>query len=200
MYARGMTTRNISDTIMDIYGFDVSEGFISDVTDKLLPKITGMAVTSARRCISGSLHRRNSLRCKGRGRRTQEGCVYCSRHICERTQGRSWHLHWGENESAKYWLSILNELKNRGVKDILIVCADGLTGIKDAIEAAFPQTEYQRCIVHQVRNTLKYVSDKDRKAFANDLRRIYGRTQRRTRPWRALTEPLRNGSRNILTR
>ena len=79
----------------------------------------------------------------------------------------------GENESAKYWLSVLNELRNRGVKDILILCADGLTGIKDAIAAAYPQTEYQRCIVHQVRNTLKYVSDKDRKAFANDLKTIY---------------------------
>ena len=76
----------------------------------------------------------------------------------------------GENESSKYWLTVLNELKNRGVKDILILCADGLTGIKEAINAAFPKTEYQRCIVHQVRNTLKYVPDKDRKAFAADLK------------------------------
>lgn len=72
----------------------------------------------------------------------------------------------GENESAKYWLSILNKLKNRGVQDILILCTDSLTGIKEAIAGAFPQTEYQRCIVHQVRNTLKYVPEKDRKAFA----------------------------------
>jgi transposase-like protein len=79
----------------------------------------------------------------------------------------------GDNESAKYWLAVLNSLKNRGVKDILIICADGLTGIREAIQAAFPKTEYQRCIVHQVRNTLKYVADKDRKAFANDLKTIY---------------------------
>ena len=79
----------------------------------------------------------------------------------------------GDNESAKYWLSVLNELKNRGVKDILIICADGLTGIKEAIATAFPKTEYQRCIVHQVKNTLKYVPDKDRKAFATDLKTIY---------------------------
>ena len=79
----------------------------------------------------------------------------------------------GENESSKCWFSVLNELKNRGVTDILILCADGLTGIKDAIAAAFPKTEYQRCIVHQVRNTLKYVSDKDRKPFATDLKTIY---------------------------
>ncbi len=79
----------------------------------------------------------------------------------------------GENESAKYWLSVLNELKNRGVKDIMIVCADGLSGIKEAIATAFPNTEYQRCLVQQVRNTLKYVPDKDRKAFAKDLKTIY---------------------------
>ena len=79
----------------------------------------------------------------------------------------------GENKSSKYWLSVLNEQKNRGVKDIMILCANGLTGIKESIAVAFPQTEYQRCIVHQVQNTLKYVSDKDKKAFAADLKTIY---------------------------
>ncbi len=79
----------------------------------------------------------------------------------------------GDNESAKFWLSVLNELKNRGVRDIFVLCADGLSGISEAISAAFPMTEYQRCIVHMVRNTLKYVADKDRKNFANDLKTIY---------------------------
>ena len=92
----------------------------------------------------------------------------------------------GDNESSKYWLSVLNELKNRGVKDILILCADGLTGIKEAIAAAFPKTEYQRCIVHQVRNTLKYVPDKDRKAFATDLKQSI-RRQTKRKPWQPLT-------------
>ena len=82
----------------------------------------------------------------------------------------------GDNESSKYWLSVLNELKNRGVKNILVLCADGLSGMKEAISAAFPKTEYQRCIVHMVRNTLKYVPDKDRKAFATDLKTIYHAT------------------------
>ena len=85
----------------------------------------------------------------------------------------------GENESSKYWLSVLNELKNRGVKDILILCADGLTRIKEAVAAAFPKTEYQRRIVHQVRNTLKYVPDKDRKAFAADLKQSIRHPTRR---------------------
>jgi transposase-like protein len=79
----------------------------------------------------------------------------------------------GENESSKYWLSVLNSLKNRGVEDILILCSDGLTGIKDAIQIAFPKTEQQRYIVHMVRNTLKYVANKDMKAFAKDLKTIY---------------------------
>lgn len=81
-------------------------------------------------------------------------------------------IYISENESARYWLSILNELKNRGVKDIMIICADGLVGIREAIETTFPQTKYQR-VVFQVRNTLKYVSKKDRKAFASYLCRIY---------------------------
>jgi transposase-like protein len=79
----------------------------------------------------------------------------------------------GETESSKYWLSVLNSLKNRGVKDILVLCADGLTGIKDAITASFTMTDYQRCIVHMIRNTLLHVSDKHRKEFAADLKTIY---------------------------
>lgn len=82
-------------------------------------------------------------------------------------------LEIGENESSKYWLGVLNSLKNRGVKDVMIICADGLTCMKEAISAAFPNTEYQRCIVHQVRNTLKYVPHKDMKEFAGDLKKIY---------------------------
>lgn len=86
----------------------------------------------------------------------------------------------GENESAKYWLGVLNFLKNRGLKDILILCADELMGLKDAVAIAFPQTEFHRCIVHQVRNTLKYVSSKDRKEFAVDLKKIYTAHNKKT--------------------
>lgn len=79
----------------------------------------------------------------------------------------------GENESAKYWMTVLNELKNRGVQDILVLCADGLTGLKDAISTIYPKTKYQRCIVHQIRNSLKYVPYTDRKELANDLKTVY---------------------------
>ncbi len=82
-------------------------------------------------------------------------------------------LYVGDAESSKYLLSVFNELKNRGLKDIIILCADGLTSIKESISVAFPKTEYQRCIVHQVRNTLKYVSYKDKKEFAVNLKSIY---------------------------
>ncbi len=79
----------------------------------------------------------------------------------------------GANENSKFWMGMLNDLKNRGVQDVLFFCVDGLSGMKEAIAAAFPKTEYQRCIVHQVRNTMKYVSDKDRKPFCADLNTIY---------------------------
>ena len=172
MYAKGMTTRQISETIEDIYGFETSEGFISDVTDKLLPQIEDWQNRPLYEIYPilyiDAIH--YSVRDNGVIRKLAAYVI-----LGINTEGRKevLSISVGDNESAKYWLSVLNELKNRGVKDILIICADGLTGIKEAISTAFPKTEYQRCIVHQVRNTLKYVPDKDRKAFAADLKTIY---------------------------
>lgn len=172
MYAKGMTTRQISDTIEDIYGFETSEGFISDVTDKILPQIEdwqNRPLDDVYPIIHiDAIH--YSVRDNGIIRKL---AAYVILGINKDGIKEVLSITVGENESSKYWLSVLNELKNRGVKDILIICADGLAGIKEAITAAFPKTEYQRCIVHQVRNTLKYVPDKDRKAFAADLKTIY---------------------------
>jgi putative transposase len=172
MYAKGMTTRQISDTLMDIYGFEASEGFISDVTDKLLPQIEEWQNRPLDEIYPvlfiDAIH--YSVRDNGVIRKL---AAYVILGITLEGKKEVLTIEVGQNESAKYWLSVLNSLKNRGVKDILIICADGLSGIKEAINAAFPQTEYQRCIVHQVRNTLKYVADKDRKAFATDLKKIY---------------------------
>ena len=172
MYAKGMTTRQISETIEDIYGFDVSEGFISDVTDKLLPQMEDWQNRPLDEIYPivyiDAIH--YSVRDNGVIRKL---AAYVILGINTEGKKEVLSINVGDNESAKYWLSVLNELKNRGVRDILILCADGLTGIKEAIAAAFPKTEYQRCIVHQVRNTLKYVPDKDRKAFATDLKTIY---------------------------
>lgn len=172
MYAKGMTTSQISDTLMDIYGFEVSEGFISDVTDKILPQIEDWQNRPLEEIYPvvyiDAIH--YSVREDGVIRKL---AAYVILGITLEGKKEVLSIQIGENESAKYWLSVLNELKNRGVKDILILCSDGLTGIKEAITAAFPMTEQQRCIVHMVRNTLKYVSDKDRKAFAADLKTIY---------------------------
>ena len=172
MYAKGMTTRQISETIEDIYGFETSEGFISDVTDKILPQIEDWQNRPLDEVYPilyiDAIH--YSVRDNGVIRKL---AAYVILGINTEGKKEVLSITVGDNESSKYWLSVLNELKNRGAKDILIICADGLSGIKEAIAAAFPKTEYQRCIVHQVRNTLKYVPDKDRKAFASDLKTIY---------------------------
>ena len=172
MYAKGMTTRQISETIEDIYGFETSEGFISDVTDKLLPQIEDWQNRPLDEIYPilyiDAIH--YSVRDNGIIRKL---AAYVILGINTEGKKEVLTIQVGDTESSKYWLSVLNELKNRGIKDILILCADGLTGIKEAISAAFPKTEYQRCIVHHVRNTLKYVPDKDRKAFATDLKTIY---------------------------
>lgn len=172
LYARGMTTRQISETIEEIYGFEASEGLISDITDRLLPEIEEWqnrpldAVYPI--MFIDAVH--FSVRDNGRIKKLA-AYVMLAVNISGHKEVVSIHI--GENESAKYWLGVLNELKNRGVKDILVVCADGLTGMKEAVSAAFPQTELQRCIVHQIRNTLKYVGEKNKKEFAEDLKTIY---------------------------
>lgn len=172
MYAKGMTTRQISETLMDIYGFEASEGFISDVTDKILPRIEEWQNRPLDEIYPvlyiDAIH--FSVRDNGVIRKL---AAYIILGISMEGRKEVLTIEVGQNESSKYWLSVLNSLKNRGVRDIMIICADGLTGIKEAINTAFPQTEYQRCIVHQVRNTLKYVAEKDRKAFAADLKKIY---------------------------
>lgn len=172
MYSKGLTTRQISDQIEDIYGFEVSEGMVSNITNKLLPEIEEWQ----QRPLSSvypivfidAVHfsvRDNHV--------VKKLAAYIILGINEEGFKEVLSINIGQNESSKYWLSVLNELKNRGVKDIIILCADGLTGIKESISVAFPNTECQRCIVHQVRNTLKYVSNKDKKEFAADLKTIY---------------------------
>lgn len=172
MYARGMSTRQISDQIKDIYGFEVSEGLVTEITNQLLPEIEAWQ----KRPLSGvypivfidavvfNVRENNVIR---------KQAAYIILGISEEGHKEVLSITIGEAESAKFWLSVLNELKNRGLKDIFVLCADGLSGIKEAIAAAYPMTEYQRCIVHVVRNTLRYVADKDKKAFAKDLKTIY---------------------------
>ena len=172
LYAKGMTTRQISETIEDIYGFEVSDGLVSDITDRLLPQIEEWQKRPLDAVYPivfiDAVH--FSVRDNGQIKKL---AAYVILAISLTGHKEVLSVHIGENESAKYWLGVLNELKNRGVKDIFVICADGLTGMKEAVNTAFPQTELQRCIVHQVRNTLKYVGEKNKKEFANDLKTIY---------------------------
>lgn len=172
MYAKGMTTTQISEMVEDIYGFEISEGMVSDITDKLLPQIEewqNRPLSDVYPIIFiDAIH--FSVRDDGIIRKL---AAYVVLGINGDGYKEILTIEVGENESSKYWLSVLNSLKNRGVKDILILCSDGLTGLKESVQTAFPDTEHQRCIVHMVRNTLKYVANKDMKAFAKDLKAIY---------------------------
>jgi len=172
MYGRGLTTREISAEIEDIYGFSASAELVSRVTDKIVPQIEewgGRRLSEVYPIVFI-----DAIMFSVRKDKTVQKCaVYVVLGVDSDGMKDVLSIEIGENESAKFWLSVLNNLKNRGVKDILVLCADGLTGIKEAIEAAFPMTEYQRCIVHMVRNTLLHVPHKHKKAFANDLKAIY---------------------------
>mgnify|MGYP000033128429 FL=1 len=172
MSAKGMTTRQISDIVEDIYGFEVSEAMVTAVTNKILPQIEEWQ----QRPLSSvyPIVFIDAIHFSVRDEHiVKKIAAYIILGINDEGKKEVLSITIGENESAKYWLGVLNDLKNRGVQDILILCADGLSGIKESIAAAYPNTEYQRCIVHQVRNTLKYVAKKDKKAFANDLKSIY---------------------------
>jgi len=172
MYAKGLTTRQISDQVENIYGFEVSEGMVSDITDRLLPEIEDWQQRPLSQVYP--IVYIDAIHFSARDNHViKKLAAYVILGINEDGRKEVISIQIGQNESSKYWLSVLNELKNRGVRDILILCADGLSGIKESINVAFPNTEYQRCIVHQVRNTLKYVADKDKKEFAADLKTIY---------------------------
>ena len=172
MYARGLTTREISEQIEDIYGFEASAQLVSRVTDKIIPQIEEWQ--NRRLSEVYPIVFIDALVFSVRREKTvQKVAVYVVLGVDADGMKDVLSIEVGETESSKYWLSVLNNLKHRGVKDILMLCADGLSGIKEAIEAAFPMTEYQRCIVHMVRNTLHHVAHKNKKAFAADLKTIY---------------------------
>ena len=172
MYAKGMTTRDISAHLQSIYGVDASAEMISRMTDRILP--------IAKEWQSRPLARKYAIvfmdavhfhvRQDGR---TIKKAVYVA--IGTRLDGHREFLGlWiGGNESAKYWIGVLNEIRNRGTEDIFIISVDGLTGFADAISAVYPKAEIQRCIVHQIRYTTKFVSYKDLKAFIRDLKGVY---------------------------
>lgn len=172
LYARGMTTREIQGHLEDLYGAEISPTLVTNVTDTVLEDVKAWqnrpleAVYPIVYLDAIHLKLRNSGHVRNQA-------VYLSLGINMDSQKELMGFWVGEAEGAKFWLNVLTELKNRGVQDILIACVDGLKGFPDAIESVFPKTQIQLCIVHMIRNSLRYVSWKERKIVAQDLRAIY---------------------------
>lgn len=179
MYAKGMTTGDIEAHIREIYGLEVSDTTISRVTDKILPVVKEWQMRPLEDVYAVVFMDAVHFHVRSEGQIVKKA-VYVA--IGVKMDGvRDVLGMWvGENESAKFWLGILNGLKNRGVADILIACVDGLTGFTSAIEAVFPKTEIQQCVIHQIRNSTKFVSYKDIKALMADLKKVYAAVDEQT--------------------
>ena len=179
MYAKGMTTSDIEEHIRDIYGIEVSDTTVSRITDKILPVAREWQQRPLEAIYAVVFMDAIHYHVRSEGRIIKKA-VYIAIGI--NLDGRKDVLGmWvGENESAKFWATVLNGLKNRGVEDIFIACTDNLTGFSSAIEAVFPKTEIQNCIIHQLRNSSKYVSYKDLKALMADLKAVYAAVDEET--------------------
>src|SRR5512141_2147628 len=190
MYAKGMSVRDIQDTLKELYGVDVSPSTLSAITDK----IWSLVETWQNRPLAAlyvivyldAIH----LKIRREGR-VETVAVYTVLGV-ELDGHRDALGHWvGDgHESSNFWLNVISDLQNRGVQDILIACMDGLSGFKEAVLAVFPKTQIQRCIIHQIRNSLKYVTWTDRKLFMADLRLVYqaATTAAAEAQWRQLHE------------
>ena len=183
MYAKGMTTSDIEAHIKDIYGLECSDTTISRITDKILPVVREWQSRPLEEIYAVVFMDAIHFHVRSEGQIVKKA-VYIAIGINMDGIKEVLGMWVGENESAKFWLSVMNSLKNRGLEDILIACVDGLTGFTNAIEAVYPKTEIQQCIIHQIRNTTKFVSYKDIKALMADLKKVYAAVDETT----ALTE------------
>ena len=172
MYAKGMTTGDIETHIQDIYGIEVSDTTISRITDKILPIAKEWQQRPLEAVYAVAFLDAIHYHVRSEGQIVKKA-VYIALGINLDGKKDVLGMWVGENESAKYWTTVLNGLKNRGVEDIFIACTDNLTGFSAAIGAVFPKTEIQNCIIHQLRNSSKYVSYKDIKELMADLRSVY---------------------------
>lgn len=172
MYAKGMTTSDIEAHMQDLYGLSVSDSTISRITDKILPMVHEWQERPLDDIYAVIFMDAIHYHVRSEGRIIKKA-VYIVIGINMEGRKDVLGMYVGENESAKYWMSVINGLKNRGIKDILIACVDGLNGFPQAIEAAFPDTEIQQCIIHQIRNSTRYVSYKDIKNVMADLKLVY---------------------------
>ncbi len=172
MYAKGMTTGDIETHIQDIYGIEVSDTTISRITDKILPIAKEWQQRPLEAVYAVVFLDAIHYHVRSEGQIVKKA-VYIALGINLDGKKDVLGMWVGENDNAKYWTTVLNGLKNRGVEDIFIACTDNLTGFSAAIEAVFPKTEIQNCIIHQLRNSSKYVSYKDIKELMADLRSVY---------------------------
>ena len=172
MYAKGMTTSDIETHIQDIYGLECSDSTISRITDKILPVVREWQSRPLEEIYAVVFMDAIHFHVRSEGQIVKKA-VYIAIGINMDGLKEVLGMWVGENESAKFWLSVMNGLKNRGLQDILIACVDGLTGFPAAIEAVYPKTEIQQCIIHQIRNTTRFVSYKDIKALMADLKKVY---------------------------
>jgi transposase-like protein len=173
LYAKGLTTRDIQDIVQELYGVDVSPTLVSEITADLDAEVTAWRTRRLDTVwpivyLDGII-----VHVRGDNGRVSQHTMYVAIGVNLQGKKELLGLWLSETEGAKFWLSCLTDLKNRGVNDIFIVCVDGLTGFPEAIRTAFPQTKVQLCIVHLVRAALKYTTDKDSRAVAADLKTIY---------------------------
>ena len=172
MYAKGMTTGDIEAHIQDIYGVEVSDTTVSRITDKILPIAKEWQQRPLESVYAVVFLDAIHYHVRSEGQIVKKA-VYIAIGINLDGKKDVLGMWVGENESAKFWATVLNGLRNRGVEDIFIACTDNLTGFSAAIEAVFPKTEIQNCIIHQLRNSSKYVSYKDLEALMADLKAVY---------------------------
>ena len=172
MYAKGMSTTDIGDHIRDIYGIEVSESTVSRITDKVLPEAREWQQRPLESIYAVLFMDAIHYHVRSEGQIVKKA-VYIAIGIDLSGRKDVLGMWVGENESAKYWATVLNSLRNRGVEDVFIACTDNLTGFANAIEAVFPRADIQNCIIHQLRNSSKYVSYKDLKALMADLKKVY---------------------------
>jgi transposase-like protein len=172
LYAKGMSTRDIEDHMRDIYGISVSPAMVSKVTDKVIPIIYDWHSRPLEKVYTIVYLDAIHFKVK-QDHRIINKAAYTVLGVNTEGIKDILGLWIGENESASFWLSVCNDLKNRGVEDILIACKDGLSGFSEAINAVFPKTRIQLCVIHQLRNNTKYISTKYRKPFLDDMKKVY---------------------------
>ena len=172
MYAKGMTSRDINSHMKDIYGVDVSASMVSTITDKVMPLVIEWRNRPLENMYPIVYLDGIHFRVREGGKIVKK-CGYTMLGITPEGRKELLGIWIGESESAKFWMQVLNEVKNRGIEDIIICCVDGLAGFSEAISGIFPKAQIQRCVIHMVRNTIKFVAHKHKKKFCQDLKTIY---------------------------